>query len=301
LPYALDTMAAPLIQTIYGASFNVLTDTATRTGAADLESMQRFFMGYVVHLFALITVGHIVSYALSSTYRSMPNAFTPAIPKGEKRMPTSKPMWLSYICSLFHAQLVAWSAFVNFYQRPADLHATADVLTWTNLRNYSGTAMIAYLVVDGVLLCLMDGTRWFKGEKNQFMMYSAHHVLGFFSEGLAIYSGVGSLFFQWVHLCEFSTFFMHIRFFLLELGYKGTKLATANDLCFAIFFFVIRVLCIPVITYRLATSKDAWPSAAAWAFQLLVTLFFNGINALWFQQILGAVGLTGKSKKSKSK
>jgi len=240
-----------------------------------------------------------VSYALSSTYRAMPNAFTPPVPKGEKRAPTSKFEWLSYIVSLFHAQLMAWSAFANFYQRPADLQSPDDVLTWTNLRNYSGTAMIAYLIVDGVLLCLMDGVRWARGEKNQFMMYTAHHVLGLLSEGLIVYSGVGSLFIQWVHLCEFSTFFMHIRFFLLELGWKGSTLATANDLCFAIFFFVIRVLCIPVITLRLAYSKAAWPSAAAWAFQLMVTLFFNGINALWFQQILGAVGLAGKKSKKK--
>ena len=31
----------------------------------------------------------------------------------------------------------------------------------------------------------------------------------------------------------------------------------------------------------------------------MVTLFFNGINALWFQQILGAVGLTSKKSAKK--
>uniref|UniRef100_A0A7S4IKV5 TLC domain-containing protein n=1 Tax=Vannella robusta TaxID=1487602 RepID=A0A7S4IKV5_9EUKA len=110
-------------------------------------------------------------------------------------------------------------------------------------------------------------------------------------------------------LFEFSTPFLHIRWFLIKLGYASSAIGVTNDYAFVLVFFVARVLMGPFYAYWYFSLMPFVPFSPFHLVFLPSTLISNGLNFFWFYLILQSALVAtptekkqiGKKKKKRSR
>ena len=103
-------------------------------------------------------------------------------------------------------------------------------------------------------------------------------------------------------LFEYSTPFLHIRWFLIKTGNADNAFAITNDYVFVFVFFVARVCMGPYYIYLYLQSYIALPYDPMNYIFMNTILISNGLNYYWFYCILkSALVASPSAKKEKSR
>ena len=191
--------------------------------------------------------------------------------------------WMNVFVAMVHdfsAGAAAVYSLAHLGER--DFAATSD------FQGKTVAMMLSYLAFDFVMLWPIEFAA--RGMSNNMVVYSIHHFLGLASWGLIHVCGVGGGLVQWIHLCEFSTFFMHIRWFMLSTETrKDHPLLIGTQLMFALLFLIIRQICMPVVYWKFL-HIESWPTEP-WVYyvQTGVMASFIALNSYWFLAIMTKV------------
>ena len=196
--------------------------------------------------------------------------------------------------------VVAYKALVLYFGPSPSYEQMCDELPESRLEIMG--AACGHFVSDMVA---MAHDVFGRGVKHEFWMF-VHHIYMF---AVYVLSPLGP-FATWVAeaalVNEVSTPFMHLRWFLLETGYKGRPVAKLNDAAFFFSFFFCRIVYIPFLVFLAwEKSRACEPTAARSSFLTFLRNWFLGnwaahycLQLFWFYKIarLAAKAFGAKAK-----
>jgi hypothetical protein len=108
-----------------------------------------------------------------------------------------------------------------------------------------------------------------------------------------------------VQLCEFTTPFLHIRFFLSAMGMKRSKWYLYNGLVFSLSFVLVRVVLMTFMMVRVFTGPQLvsiyyWPGCAPCTIIMLCAYGFMALQYAWSVKVVtGALSFLKSDSKTK--
>lgn len=160
----------------------------------------------------------------------------------------NKNTWTSKATSIFHAVLVTILCIPSTITDITNSHSDkdlafgitkrrVDVMLWT----------ISYLIYDLYMMISVN--------KNQLTLEMIiHHIVCVLAYVLGIYYNIGTVFMASFIINEFTTPFLHFRWYLSRMKKRETTLAFVNNLFFAITYFIIRGLWNTYILYDIVAG-----------------------------------------------
>lgn len=241
---------------------------------------------YLVAYAALLAVGHVLSHAF----------FRPSDAGGTLSagaVAVNRHRYANKVVGAAHASVLSAIAARCFLVRGFDPRAER-LLEMPAAEHLSVGFMLVYLAYDTSymfwrVLILQPSLgvveRWTLGDHT---LAVVHHALGLASWSL-IYSGAGGVYWaQWIHVAEFSTPILNLRWILAKEGVRGSWYL-AVSLFFGVVFFLCRIPTSSALLYCMYRGTDKWPSRGVAWFQFAVTFGFWCINVLWFLGGLRAI------------
>lgn len=222
------------------------------------------------------TIPRLVKHFYPKFYQELPE-------KRREEIPT-------YVSCMAHHLVVVplgfWMIYKDYNRTPEEYlnfnYAVAD----SDIIPYC----FGYLFGDMLFFCIGE---IMKGKYDVFL----HHALSFALIYLVINCpGNVNRFIAHVIICEFSQIFFISAWFLRLIGSTNTTLITGLEITFAIAFFCVRIVNLPIATWRiLDLAGDLLPIARAVLWPII------GLQFFWFSKILGGVmermGLKAARKK----
>jgi TLC domain len=171
------------------------------------------------------------------------------------------------------------------------------VLDFANLRTNVGTPntpeqlklllfSLGYFVYD-MVCCL-----WIEMIENRLDLATAfHHVVTILGLVVGVSQGIsGHELLLCLVLMEVSSPFLHLRYMLREIGLGSSRMASYNDIAFALSFLVCRdVLALPVVYWTVVSSTTPLLVKAGGLGVLLVSLFWTGkLLSILKRKVFGA-------------
>ena len=164
------------------------------------------------------------------------------------------------------------------------------------LAEVSLIAMCGYIPVDSFL-------DWRQGDFD--VKLAAHHVLGLFSMGTGLATGLGGRTLMRVLIAEGSTPLMHLSWLAIKLGWRETRawLYKIFGYSLVLSFFVLRAAHPALILHLMwraevaqAYAREGWWGAPLFRVQLGVVIIWWLLNLFWFYLLLKSA--TGKRDKA---
>jgi len=213
--------------------------------------------------------------------------------------------------AMIHASIVACGAgSLVFFREDSNLYVDwrkfTQPLTWPNFDVYNEDALFyacvaaAFFIAD-LILCVVQ----YEEYGFQFVVHAAAGLTGCV---FCLFSGEGLLYLMLLMLFEVSTPFLHLRWWLIEYGYKNGILYVINGLILVFTFTLFRlVIGVPVLmkmVYELHTAPErdrhGLPMRITFTVAPVIMTVLNVAwgSALW-KGLLKAVGILGRSKAKK--
>ena len=144
--------------------------------------------------------------------------------------------------------------------------------------------------------------------RGSFMML-VHHLIFPLSYGVALY-GTSQPFGVYVmavfQLCEFTTPFLHIRWFLSAVGMKASKLYLYNGLVFTASFILVRGVLMTVMVVKVYTDPTLpgrlwWPGCTPCTVVMWSGWGFMALQYIWCVKVVqGSLAFLKTDKKGKA-
>jgi len=156
-----------------------------------------------------------------------------------------------------------------------------EFITLCGLPLFSNHALASYLL--GFTLWDLAYRFWYFKELG--MMTSIIHHVGY---GSATYVALSTNTFleaaPYVAIGELSSFFLDVRWFLIELSLKNTRLFNVTSGLFAVSFFVTRICILALWLYKMAIIQGQWTLAMYYCGFTATAMYL--LNMYWFSIIL---------------
>jgi len=160
-----------------------------------------------------------------------------------------------------------------------------------------------YLLVDLGSMIVCD--IW-KGWRPVDVSMFFHHIFVLVALSYALFLDVGVWFQSTLLVCEISTPFMSMFWYLKHSGQKESMAFTVNGVVFTASFFLCRIVYIPVNFYQFIAldfcqQSDNSAYGFSWPLICICYIAFHSMNLIWFKKLLsGAVATCRKRSKQAS-
>eukprot|EP01137_Pigoraptor_chileana_P032035 Opistho-2@20774 len=209
-----------------------------------------------------------VSKALSKTFRGLSDH--------------QKVDWCSRVSSTIHAVVVTVVALFCLY----DEWEIPNRFQHDSPAMYSMLAMSAgYLITDALVICFNFDAF---GNAKLNMQTLLHHALGISGLFLVLKNNVFLFYMTWRIICEGSTPFVNLRWFLAtNEEWKNSKLYVVNGLLMVFSFFALRVAMSPFIWIAMFKTSDQLFQANGVLVGIFIaySIVLDVLNLYWFSSI----------------